>query len=159
MEAMLKKFQQKYNKVKDNMSQWEDLQTRFVSHFRNASSIIHRFPVLQDSNNFGCLKSYHALPDKLLRKQMDSLQTIIMSMKLTLDEFSNVVGSLDKIVRDSRQLIKGASHQQLHQTIGVKPSLTYCIEGLQTLHDMHQSEYRLKSSLFTAFCHLTFKPK
>lgn len=53
--------------------------------------------------------------------------------------------SLERIVRDGRQLVKGGSLQpkigQLQQRIGVKPSLADCLEGLTQLHDMHQSEY------------------
>lgn len=41
--------------------------------------------------------------------------------------------------------MKGGSVQlsmkQLHQRIGVKPSIADCLEGLRILHEMYQSEY------------------
>ncbi|KAI3689475.1 hypothetical protein L2E82_47433 [Cichorium intybus] len=42
MEATVKKFQQKFKKVKDDMVQWDYLHAQLLSHFRNASSIIGR---------------------------------------------------------------------------------------------------------------------
>lgn len=62
------------------------------------------------------------------------------------EEFHAVVISLEKIVRDGRQLVKGGGSiqpkvAQLQQRIGIKPSLADCLEGLVQLHDMHRSEY------------------
>lgn len=61
------------------------------------------------------------------------------------EEFHGIVLSLEKIHRDSRQLVKGGSTQmtvkQLQQRLGVKPSLQDCLDGLMLLHDMHHSEY------------------
>ena len=77
-------------------------------------------------------------------------------------EFHGIVLSLEKIVRDGRQLVKGGSvkltMKQLQQRIGVKPSLADCLDGLSLLHEMHQSEYLLKSSVVSALSTLTLKP-
>ncbi|KAL8509372.1 hypothetical protein ACS0TY_016542 [Phlomoides rotata] len=43
---------------------------------------------------------------------MDSLQTIFISMNKTMEEFHGIVSSLEKVVRDSRQLVKVGSIQQ-----------------------------------------------
>ncbi|CAM8939983.1 unnamed protein product [Rhodiola kirilowii] len=158
MGEKLKQFHQKYKKAKDELSRWEDLQTRFVSQFRAASDIIQRLPILLDSNNFGSLKNYPDIPNKVLGKQMDSLNKIMVLMNQTMYEFGSVIKSLEKTVRDSRQLIKGESDKQLQLWIGVRPSLAYCMEGLETLRNVHNSEFLLKKSLFTALSTLVFKP-
>ncbi|CAI9260755.1 unnamed protein product [Lactuca saligna] len=43
MEATVKKFQQKFKRVKDDMDKWDNLHAQLVSQFRNASSIIGRY--------------------------------------------------------------------------------------------------------------------
>lgn len=45
MESIVKKYQQKFRKIKDEMSRWEELQSRLISQFSNASSIIQRLQV------------------------------------------------------------------------------------------------------------------
>nr|GMD58522.1 uncharacterized protein At5g43822-like [Ipomoea batatas] len=76
--------------------------------------------------------------------------------------FHSIVLSFEKIVRDSRQQVKGGSAQptvkQLQQRIGIKPSLADCLDGLTILSEMHQSEYRLKLSLVSATSTLALKP-
>ncbi|KAF5953567.1 hypothetical protein HYC85_006423 [Camellia sinensis] len=42
MEGMVKKYQQKFRKVKEEMSRWDELQSRLLSQFRNSSFIIQR---------------------------------------------------------------------------------------------------------------------
>nr|GMD56620.1 uncharacterized protein At5g43822-like [Ipomoea batatas] len=58
--------------------------------------------------------------------------------------FHSIVLSFEKIVRDSRQQVKGGSAQptvkQLQQRIGIKPSLADCLDGLTILSEMHQSD-------------------
>ncbi|CAI9301341.1 unnamed protein product [Lactuca saligna] len=137
MEATVKKFQQKFKRVKDDMDRWENLHAQLVSQFRNASSIIGRL-------------------------QMESLQKILRSMTKTLEELNGVVLSLAKTVGDAKQQVKGGSVQlsmkQLHHRIGVKPSISDCLEGLRILHEMYQSEYVLKSSVTSALASLALNP-
>lgn len=61
------------------------------------------------------------------------------------DGFHHILLSLEKIFRDSRQLVKGGSAiptgKQLQQRVGVKPSLADCLDGLRILYGMHYSEY------------------
>lgn len=45
MEAVIRKWQQKLRKGKEEMEMWEALQVRWVSLFRNASAIIQRLQV------------------------------------------------------------------------------------------------------------------
>ena len=45
MEGMVKKYQQKFRKVRDETKRWDELQSRLLSQFRNASSIIERLQV------------------------------------------------------------------------------------------------------------------
>jgi hypothetical protein len=67
---------------------------------------------------------------------------------------------IEKIHRDSRQQIKGGSGKssvkQLQQRIGIKPSLTDCLDGLVVLYDMHHLEYELFYVCNSRICHLCF---
>ncbi|XP_057483536.1 uncharacterized protein At5g43822-like isoform X3 [Actinidia eriantha] len=163
MEGMVKKYQQKFRRVKDEMNRWDELQSRLLSQFRNASSIIERLQVIQNPQNYGALKFVGGIEDMILRKQMESLETMLLSMNKTLEEFHGVVIFLEKSLRDGRQLVKGGSIQatpkQLQQRIGIKPSLADCLDGLRLLHEMHQSEYLLKSSIVSALSGLALKPR
>ncbi|KAJ9545950.1 hypothetical protein OSB04_025657 [Centaurea solstitialis] len=162
MEATVKKYQQKFKRVKDDMERWDELQARLVSQFRNASSIIGRLQLLQDPKNYGSLKKLDNIKDAILTKQLKSLENIMLSMTKTLEELSSVVYSLAKTHRDAKQQVKGGSVQpsvkQLHQRIGVKPSIMDCLEGLRLLHEMYHSEYLLKSSLISAVVSIALNP-
>ncbi|EXC33994.1 hypothetical protein L484_007551 [Morus notabilis] len=162
MEAMIKKFQQRFRKVREEMNRWDELQSLFVLQFRNASSIIERLQALQDSKNYGNLNGVSGIKDAVLMKQMESLQNIFLSMAKTLEEFHGITLSLGKIHRDGRQMVKGGTNRltekQLQLRIGIKPTLAYCLDGLMTLHEMYQSEYNLKVSLFSALSAVTLKP-
>ncbi|OVA00638.1 hypothetical protein BVC80_9085g48 [Macleaya cordata] len=143
MEMMVKKYQQKYRKVRDEMDRWDQLQSRLLTQFRNASAIIERLPqVLEDPRNyFGALGCINGLRETLLGKQMMALETILRSMDETLEEFRSIVVSLEKILRDSRELVKGGSvslaKNQIQSQLGIRPSIAYCLEGLGLLHEMH----------------------
>lgn len=50
MEAMVKKYQERFRKFKDEMDRWDDLQVRLISQFQNASSIIGRLEVSLSSD-------------------------------------------------------------------------------------------------------------
>ncbi|XP_057974470.1 uncharacterized protein At5g43822 isoform X2 [Malania oleifera] len=163
MEAMVKKYQQKVRKVKDDMGRWDELQSRLLSQFRNASSIIERLQVIQDAKNYGNLNCVNGITDAILGKQMESLETILLSMKKTLEELFGIVSSLEKMLRDGRQLIKGGSvplkMKQLEQRVGIKPTIADCLDGLKLLHEMHHSEYLLKKSVLSALSELILKPR
>ncbi|KAL4368103.1 hypothetical protein GQ457_05G003710 [Hibiscus cannabinus] len=162
METMIKKYQQKFKKARDEMSKWNDIQSRLISEFRNASSIIARLEIIQNTKNYASLSSIGGIEVSVMQKQMDSLQTILLSMRTTLEDFRAVVLSLEKLQYDGKQLAKGSSNQmnkkQLQHRIGVKPTLTNCIDGLILLHEMHLAEYLLKSSLVSALSTLALKP-
>ncbi|XP_028758670.1 uncharacterized protein At5g43822-like isoform X2 [Neltuma alba] len=154
METMVNKFQAKFRKAREEISRWDELQSLLVSQFRNASSIIDRLQVLQNSKNYANLNCINGIQDALLSKQMGSLENIMVSMRSTLEEFHKIVLSLEKIHRDGRQLVKGGSSRptikQLQQRVGIKPTLTDCLDGLLFLHDIHNSEYQLKTSIILA---------
>ncbi|XP_047253233.1 uncharacterized protein At5g43822 isoform X2 [Capsicum annuum] len=196
MEVVVKKYQQRFRKVKEERENWNELQSRLISQFTNASSIIQRLQVLtqffchvpeaasnsrglfillfhplikecifmqilQDSKNYGALQCVEGIQEAVLLKQMNSLQTILFSMNETMEKFHSVVLSLEKLVRDGRQLIKGGSVQitvkQLQQRIGIKPCIADCLDGLNLLSEMHQSEYRLKLSVISALSAVALK--
>ncbi|KAL9358267.1 hypothetical protein Peur_051520 [Populus x canadensis] len=164
MEGLVKKYQQRFRKVRGLMEEWEQLQSRLISQFSNASAIIERLKVIGDCNNYGNLKSVDGIVDAVVRKQLESLQTILLSMNKTLEEFRGVVLTIEKMYRDGRQLVKGGggsnqlNAKQLRQRIGIKPCLADCLDGLMILHEMHQAEYLLKSSVVSALSALTLKP-
>ncbi|KAK8506070.1 hypothetical protein V6N12_074127 [Hibiscus sabdariffa] len=126
------------------MSKWDDIQSRLISQFRNASSIIARLEIIQNTKNYASLSSIGGIEVAVMQKQMDSLQTILLSMRNTLEDFRAVVLSLEKLQYDGKQLAKGSSNQmnkkQLQHRIGVKPTLTNCIDGLVLLHEMHLAD-------------------
>lgn len=117
--------------------------------------------VIQDSKNYSTLECVQGIKDAVLTKQMESLQTVLLSMNKTLDGFHSIVLSLEKIFRDGRQLVKGGSAAptatQLKQRVGVKPSLSDCLEGLKILYEMHHSEYLLKVSVVSALAAVALK--
>ncbi|KAL9445707.1 hypothetical protein AB3S75_013565 [Citrus x aurantiifolia] len=162
MEGIVKKYQQKFKKIKEEMNRWDELQSRLISQFKNASSIIERLQILQDAKHYGNLNSIGGIEAAVLRKQMESLQTILLSMQKTLEEFRGIVLSLEKIDRDGKQLVRGGSNQltvkQLQQRVGLKPTLADCLDGLMILWDMHNSEYVLKISLVSTLSTLAVKP-
>ncbi|GMI98658.1 OPENER [Hibiscus trionum] len=162
METMIKKYQQKFKKAREEMSKWDDIQSRLISQFRNASSIIARLEIIQNTKNYASLNSIGGIEVAVMQKQMDSLQTILLSMRKTMEDFRAVVLSLEKLQYDGKQLVKGSSNQmnkkQLQHRIGVKPTLANCIDGLVLLHEMHLAEYLLKSSLVSALSTLALKP-
>lgn len=59
MEAMVKKYQQRFRKVRDEMDCWDELQARLVSQFRNASSIIQRLQVSPFLSNYYLPHNYY----------------------------------------------------------------------------------------------------
>ncbi|XP_058098147.1 uncharacterized protein At5g43822-like isoform X5 [Magnolia sinica] len=154
MEMLVKKYQQKYRRVREEMCRWDELQSRFLSQFRNASSIIQRLPVLDDSRSYGELTCVHGMREVLLGKQMETLEIIFRSIRETLKEFHGIVISLEKTVRDGKQLLKGGSMRptmhQMQLRVGIRPSLADCVDGLRSLYDMHLAEYTLKSSTISA---------
>ncbi|XP_039124531.1 uncharacterized protein At5g43822 isoform X2 [Dioscorea cayenensis subsp. rotundata] len=142
MEAMMKKFRQKYRRARDEMDRWDELQSRLVSQFVNACSIIDRLEVLRDTKNYGILGSVNGIKETLLGKQMEALEMIFCSMKETMKEFYGTVMSFEKIASDGNQLLRGGSipTAQKQLKIGIWPSLEECVDGLRTIHEMHRSD-------------------
>ncbi|KAH9288593.1 hypothetical protein KI387_032710, partial [Taxus chinensis] len=151
MERLVKKYEQKYKKARDEMDKWDALQFRLLNKFRNAMVIIERLKVLENSENYGVLNTLSHIEKKLPGKQIESLEAIFSSMQSTLNEFDRVVKSLEKIWRDSCHLLKGEtlqpSVQQMQMRVGLRPSLSDCLDGLKSIYDMYHSEYLLKVSI------------
>uniref|UniRef100_A0A1D1YQ02 Uncharacterized protein At5g43822 n=1 Tax=Anthurium amnicola TaxID=1678845 RepID=A0A1D1YQ02_9ARAE len=151
MEALVRKYQQKYRKVREEMGRWDDLQSRLLSHFGNAASVIDRLQVLREPKSYGGLACVDGVKDALLGKQLETLEISFGIMKDILKQFHFIVITLDKLSRDGSQLLKsGSTPSALQMKIGIKPSLAECVDGLKTINEMHQSEYLLKISLISA---------
>ncbi|XP_057774228.1 uncharacterized protein At5g43822-like [Salvia miltiorrhiza] len=85
MDSIVKKYQQRFQKIREEMNRWEELQSQLISQFSNASSIIKRLQVIRDSQNYGALRCVEGIESVLLAKQMDSLQIIFVSIKKSRD--------------------------------------------------------------------------
>uniref|UniRef100_A0A2P2LKG2 Uncharacterized protein MANES_13G069100 n=1 Tax=Rhizophora mucronata TaxID=61149 RepID=A0A2P2LKG2_RHIMU len=158
MEALVKEYQKKFRKVREEMDQWDLLQSQLLSQFRNAVSIIERLQLIQDRNSYGALECVEGVRDAVLRKQLESLDSIFISMNQMLEELHDVVKFLERTHRNTRQWVNKLTTKQLDQQVGLKPCVRYCSDSLMLLHEMHQSEYLLKSSLVSALSVLTLKP-
>ncbi|KAJ6812647.1 uncharacterized protein M6B38_148705 [Iris pallida] len=157
MEKMVKMLQQKYRKVRDEMGRWEELQSRLLSQFGNAASVIGRLQVIGETKNYGALRCLPGIKEAILGKQLETLELIFFSMKETLKEFHGIVLSLDKIARDGSQLLKGGSTptaSQMQVRVGIMPSLQSCLDGLKSIHEMYKHEYAIKLSVMSS---LTWK--
>ncbi|CAO2821420.1 unnamed protein product [Amaranthus hypochondriacus] len=160
MEGILKKYQQKFKKVRQEMDNWETLQSRLISQFSNASSIIERVQVIGDKKNYGCLKGIDGIEEAVLQNQMEALETILLSIKNTMEDFHSIVLFLEKMVKESKHLAGGGSQpskKQLQQRTGIKPRLSDCLDGLAILLEMHYSEYLLKVSVVSALSKIALK--
>ena len=68
-------------------------------------------------------------------------------MIINREEFRAVDMWLGKMVKDGRQIVRAQPRAKQQHKVGVKPSLTDCLDGLILVHEMHHSEY---ACLFTA---------
>ena len=73
------------------------VQSRFS--FTISKRLFERLLVIKESKNFGNWKSVGGIEVAVLRKQMESLQTILLSMKKTPEDFHDIVLYLEKIHR------------------------------------------------------------
>ncbi|XP_020687568.1 uncharacterized protein At5g43822 isoform X2 [Dendrobium catenatum] len=140
MTVMLKKLQQKYARVKDEMVRWDELQSQLLSQFGNGASIINRLQVLNVDKNYDALEVLPGIKETLLGKQIETLEMIFISLTELMKEFHRIVLSLDKIARDANQLLREATPYQMQLCVGIQPSLQQCLDGLNTFHKMHKSD-------------------
>eukprot|EP01018_Ginkgo_biloba_P015005 Gb_14653 [translate_table: standard] len=94
MERLVKKFEQKYRKAREEMDKWNALHSRLLNQFRNAAAIIDRLKVLQDAKNYGVLKAFSCITKELPGKQVESLETIFVAMRITLIDYQSFLGLL-----------------------------------------------------------------
>ena len=68
---------------------------------------------------------------------------VTMLLHFFREELSGIAKGLTKTLRDTNQMVKGGSAltaKQLRLQVGILPTVADCLDGLQTLSDMHQAE-------------------
>ncbi|MQM17378.1 hypothetical protein Taro_050353 [Colocasia esculenta] len=151
METLVRKYQQKYRKAREELARWHELQSRLLSHFDNAAAVIERLEVLRNPKHYGGLTCVDGIREALLGQQLETLERTFGIMNDILKQFHSIVLALDKMSKDGSQLSKsGSTPSALQMKIGIKPTLAECMDGLNIIHEIYQSEYLLKSSLISS---------
>ncbi|BBM98706.1 hypothetical protein MPTK1_1g15600 [Marchantia polymorpha subsp. ruderalis] len=154
MERLVRKYEQRFRRVKEEMSTWDALHGRLVKQYSNAAAILDRLPVLVAVENYGVLGNELSMARDLPAAQVESLELLFRAMTNTLSDLSRVVAALEKVWRDGCQLLKAERQQptasQMQQRVGPRPSLQDCVNGLHTLYQMHFDEYNLKVAIVSS---------
>ncbi|XP_024357247.1 uncharacterized protein At5g43822-like isoform X1 [Physcomitrium patens] len=154
MERLVKKFEQRYRRALDHHNTWEELQSRLLKQFSNASAILERLPVLLESKNYGILENVKSIAQALPAVQIEQLELILRSMHSTLlrADLEKIVKSFEKLWRDGIGLLKAEkiTAQQSEQRVGSRPSLNDCLKGLHDLYLMHRDEHKLKLAIISS---------
>lgn len=148
----MKKFEQRYRRALDYHNSWEELQSRLLKQFGNASAILERLPVLLEGKNYGILENMTSIVQALPAMQVEQLELILRSMHSTLAELEKLVKSFEKLWRDGVGLLKAEkiTTQQSEQRVGPRPSLNDCLKGLHDLYVMHRDEHKLKLAIVSS---------
>ncbi|XP_066344754.1 uncharacterized protein At5g43822-like [Miscanthus floridulus] len=152
MEAVVRKVQQRVRKAQEEMDQWDDLNTRLLSYFSNAGTVISRLQALGEDKNYGPLRGVPNIREELMGNKMEVLELIFVNAREVLEKFNDIVKALNKALRDNMQMVRGGSAltaKQMQLQVGILPTIAECLDGFQTLCEMHQAEFTLKSSIIS----------
>ncbi|KAG0550175.1 hypothetical protein BDA96_01G316600 [Sorghum bicolor] len=149
MEVVVRKVQQRLRKAQEEMNQWDDLNTHLLSYFSNAGTVISRFQALGEDKNYGPLRGVPNIREDLVGNQVEVLELIFVNAREILEKFNGIVKALNKALHDTKQMVRGGSApaKQMQLRVGILPTIAECLDGFQTLCEMHQAEFTLKSSI------------
>ncbi|GJN20157.1 hypothetical protein PR202_gb07498 [Eleusine coracana subsp. coracana] len=103
MEAVVRKVQQRLRKVREEMERWDDINTRLVHEFSQATAVISRLQVLGEDKNYGVLHGVPGIREDVVGQQMEVLELIFVAMGVTL---SSDIAALHQLLVDQPNIPK-----------------------------------------------------
>ncbi|GJN10068.1 hypothetical protein PR202_ga28129 [Eleusine coracana subsp. coracana] len=97
--------QQRLRKVREEMERWDDINTRLVDEFSQATAVISRLQVLGEDKNYGVRGVVAGIREDVVGQQMEVLELIFVAMGVTLENLNGISKTLNKALRDTNQMV------------------------------------------------------
>ncbi|PSC75596.1 nucleolar MIF4G domain-containing 1 [Micractinium conductrix] len=149
----LERLRQMYAKTDAEVNNWSSLQEEGMSLLGTLANIAARVPALEDPSAYGLLPAAAAapgLPARLLAKQLEALQGLILQLQECL---SGMQAAVDGMARQSQQAQRMVTQDRaLTPAVCAAaappvPPVDACLQGLREIWRMHAEELRLKRAL------------